>query len=92
MINSNLQKKVMFVPNRYQKTNEQKDGLLQVRKVLETENAGTLLSFLSNRPAIYGTLLNGCATNFFINHSDKIVLSETKNLMNSLIGNLPGGK
>ena len=87
VINATLQKKVMFVPNRYQKTNEQKDGLLQVKKVLDAENVGTLLPFLSNRPAIYGTLLNGCATNFFIQHSDEIVLTETKNLMNSLAGN-----
>lgn len=87
VINSTLQKKVMFVPNRYQKTNEQKEGLLQVKKVLDAEHAGTLLPFLSNRPAIYGTLLNGCNTNFFIQHSDEIVLNETKNLMNSLMGN-----
>ena len=45
VINPTLQKKVMFIPNRYQKTNEQKDGLLQVKKVLDTENAGTLLPY-----------------------------------------------
>jgi len=88
VINSTLQKKVMFIPNRYQKTNEQKDGLLQVKKVLDAENAGTLLPFLSNRPAIYGTLLNGSNTNFFIQHAEEIFLTETKNLMNSLIGEL----
>lgn len=87
VINSTLQKKVMFVPNRYQKTNEQKDGLIQVKKVLDTENVGILLPTLSNRPAIYGALLNGCNTNFFIQHSDAIFLTETKNLMNSLISN-----
>ena len=88
VINSTLQKKVMFIPNRYQKTNEQKDGLLQVQKVLDTENVGTLLPFLSNRPAIYGALLNGSNTNFFIQHSEEIFLTKTKNLMNSLIGEL----
>jgi len=86
VINANIQKKVLFVPNRYQKTNEQKDGLLQVQKMIDTENVGSLLPFLSNRPAIYGVLLNGCDTNFFIQHSDEIVLAETKNLMNSLMG------
>ena len=85
VINPTLQKKVMFIPNRYQKTNEQKDGLLQVKKVLDTENAGTLLPFLSNRPAIYGSLLNGSNINFFRQYSDEIFLTETKNLMNSLI-------
>lgn len=88
VINPKLQKKVMFIPNRYQKTNEQKDGLLQVKKVLDTENAGTLLPFLSNRPAIYGSLLNGSNINFFRQYSEEIFLTETKNLMNSLISGL----
>ncbi len=88
VINPKLQKKVMFIPNRYQKTNEQKDGLLQVKKVLDTENAGTLLPFLSNRPAIYGSLLNGSNINFFRQYSEEIFLAETKNLMNSLISGL----
>ena len=88
VINPTLQKKVMFIPNRYQKTNEQKDGLLQVKKVLDTENAGTLLPFLSNRPAIYGSLLNGSNINFFRQYSEEIFLTETKNLMNSLISGL----
>jgi cellulose biosynthesis protein BcsQ len=86
VINSTLQRKVMFIPNRYQKTNEQKDGLSQVQKVLEEENVGSLLPFLSNRPAIYGVLLNGCNTNFFEQYSDEVFLAETKNLMHSLVG------
>jgi len=92
VINPTLQKKVMFIPNRYQKTNEQKDGLLQVKKVLDTENAGTLLPFLSNRPAIYGSLLNGSNINFFRQYSEEIFLAETKNLMNSLISSLSEAK
>lgn len=92
VINPTLQKKVMFIPNRYQKTNEQKDGLLQVKKVLDTENAGTLLPFLSNRPAIYGSLLNGSNINFFRQYSEEIFLAETKNLMNSLISVLSKAK
>jgi cellulose biosynthesis protein BcsQ len=92
VINPKLQKKVMFIPNRYQKTNEQKDGLLQVKKVLDTENAGTLLPFLSNRPAIYGSLLNGSNINFFRQYSEEIFLAETKNLMNSLISSLSEAK
>ena len=92
VINPTLQKKVMFIPNRYQKTNEQKDGLLQVKKVLDTENAGTLLPFLANRPAIYGSLLNGSNINFFRQYSEEIFLAETKNLMNSLISGLSEAK
>ena len=92
VINPTLQKKVMFIPNRYQKTNEQKNGLLQVKKVLDAENAGTLLPFLSNRPAIYGSLLNGSNINFFRQYSEEIFLAETKNLMNSLISGLSEAK
>jgi cellulose biosynthesis protein BcsQ len=87
-INSTLQKKVMFIPNRYQKTNEQKEGLVQVQKVLDTENAGALLPFLSNRPAIYGALLNGSNTNFFMQYLQESFLIESKNLMNSIISDL----
>ena len=88
VINPTLQKKVTFIPNRYQKTNEQKDGLLQVKKVSNTENAGTLLPFLSNRPAINGCLLNGSNVNFFRQYSDERFLTETKNLTNLLISRL----
>jgi|TARA_B110000211_G_C13982119_1_gene509919 chromosome partitioning protein len=90
-INHKLQEKVMFLPNRYQKTNEQKEGVLQVQKVLDAENVGVLLPFLSNRPAIYGSLLNGHDTNFFIQHSDKIVETEAKNVMTALINKAMGG-
>jgi cellulose biosynthesis protein BcsQ len=87
-INYKLQKKVMFLPNRYQKTNEQKEGLLQIKDVLDTENVGILLPFLSNRPAVYGSLLNGHGTNFFKQHSDKIIHNEAKNLMTLIISGL----
>ena len=80
-----IQKKVVFVPNRYQKTNEQKDGLLSVQKQIEKIGAGFLLSYISNRPAIYGALLNGGNTNFFVKHSDESVLNEIKNLMNYIL-------
>lgn len=84
-INPKIQNKVMFVPNRYQKTNEQREGLLEVQKALDTEKAGLLTSYLSNRPAIYGTILNGSPINFFVQYKDKVVISEITNLMNSII-------
>jgi len=84
-INVKLQKKVMLVPNRYQKTNEQKEGILLVQNALNAEKAGILLPALSNRPAVYGTLLNGNKTNFFLQHSNEIVLTETKKLLQSFI-------
>lgn len=91
-INKSLQQKTMFVPNRYQKTNEQKEGLSQVKKALTEEGAGTLLPAISNRPAIYGSLLNGNSTNFFKLHSDQGSLAEVKDLMEILIDALGGNK
>lgn len=84
-INNKLQQKVMFVPNRYQKTNEHKDGVAHVHKAIQSENAGVLLSHLSNRPAIYGTILNGSSLNFFTQYNKHSVIYEVKNLMNSII-------
>lgn len=80
-----IQKKVVFVPNRYQKTNEQKEGLLSVQKAIEKNGAGFLLPYISNRPAIYGTLLNGSGANFFAKYNDEGVLNEIKNLMNYIL-------
>jgi cellulose biosynthesis protein BcsQ len=91
-INKSLQQKTIFVPNRYQKTNEQKEGLLQVKKALEEEKAGILLPAISNRPAIYGSLLNGSNTNFFKLHSDQGSLGEVKDLMSLLLDKLEGGE
>ncbi|MCC8417265.1 MAG: ParA family protein [Rickettsia endosymbiont of Bryobia graminum] len=84
-INLKIQQKVIFVPNRYQKTNEQKEGLLEVQKALNTEKAGTLTSYLSNRPAIYGTVLNGSPMNFFLQFKDHAVINEITNLMQFII-------
>lgn len=84
-INKSLQQKTMFVPNRYQKTNEQKEGLLQVAKALDAEGSGKLLPSISNRPAIYGSLLNGNSANFFTLHIDQGFLTEVKDLMMVII-------
>nr|WP_012477939.1 ParA family protein [Rickettsia monacensis]ABQ85886.1 ParA-like protein [Rickettsia monacensis] len=84
-INIKLQQKVMFVPNRYQKTNEHKEGVAHVQKAVQSENAGILLSHLSNRPAIYGTILNGSSFNFFTQYKTHNVINEVKNLMDSII-------
>lgn len=91
-INKSLQQKTIFVPNRYQKTNEQKQGLLQIKKALEEEKAGMLLPAISNRPAIYGSLLNGSNTNFFKLHSDQGYLGEVNDLMKLLLDKLKGGE
>lgn len=90
-INKGLQQKTMFVPNRYQKTNEQKEGLSQVAKALDAEGGGKILPAISNRPAIYGSLLNGNSANFFTLHSDQGFLTEVKDLM-AVMHDALGGK
>ena len=59
------QKKVYFLPNRYQNTKEQKEGLNQLNETRRVMKGGTVLSALSQRPALYGSLLNGSPENFF---------------------------
>jgi cellulose biosynthesis protein BcsQ len=66
-LTSERQQKVYFLPNRYQKTKEQKEGLEQLAETLQENQAGTILSPLSNRPALYGSVLNGSPDSFFAN-------------------------
>lgn len=57
--------KVFFLPNRYQKTKEQREGLEQLNETGRDKEAGIILPPLSHRPALYGSLLNGSKENFF---------------------------
>jgi cellulose biosynthesis protein BcsQ len=59
--------RVTFLPNRYQKTKEQQEGLNQLDETRRDYQAGTILPSLSNRPALYGSVLNGSPNNFFAN-------------------------
>jgi cellulose biosynthesis protein BcsQ len=61
------QKKVYFLPNRYQKTKEQQEGLKELDETRQAQKAGIVLSPLSHRSALYGAVLNGSPENFFIN-------------------------
>ncbi|CAH1771356.1 14783_t:CDS:2, partial [Entrophospora sp. SA101] len=47
------QQKVYFLPNRYQKTKEQKEGLNQLNETRRDVKAGVVLPTLSQRPALY---------------------------------------
>ncbi|CAG8829149.1 30992_t:CDS:2, partial [Racocetra persica] len=44
-------------------TKEQKEGLEQLAETLQENQAGTILPSLSNRPALYGSVLNATAPN-----------------------------
>lgn len=78
-INESLQKRVVFIPNRKEGTNEQKEGISQVAKIIKEQGRGILLSGLSNRPAVYPTLLNALSENYFITLKDKRVFDEINN-------------
>jgi hypothetical protein len=69
------QQSVYFLPNRYQKTKEQKEGLEQLAETLEENQTGTILPSLSNRPALYGSVLNGNPVNFFANLKKSVDIS-----------------
>lgn len=78
-INESLQKRVVFIPNRKEGTNEQKEGISQVSKIITEQQKGFLLEGLSNRPAVYPTLLNALSENYFTTLKDKKVFDEIHN-------------
>jgi hypothetical protein len=57
--------KVFFLPNRYQRTKEQQEGIEQLNETGRDNKAGVVLPPLSSRPALYGSVLNGSKDNFF---------------------------
>lgn len=78
-VNDSLQKRVVFIPNRKEGTNEQKEGVSQVSKIIKQQGRGILLDGLSNRPAVYPTLLNALCENYFTTLKDKKVFDEINN-------------
>ena len=78
-INESLQKKVVFLPNRKEGTNEQKEGILQISKIIKEEGRGLLLHGIANRPAIYPTILNALSQNYFSSLKDAKVIEEIAN-------------
>ena len=72
------QSKIIFIPNRWQNTKEQREGLEQLREIVVEEQHGQITEPLINRPALYGSLLNGSKKNFF---DEKKVPQEAQELM-----------
>ena len=81
-LNSSWQAKIAFIPNRWQNTKEQREGLTQLKQIIKEEKHGQLLTALTNRPALYGSLLNGSKENFF---SKPETPAETKQLMEEIL-------
>ena len=61
------QKKISLVPNQWQKTKEQQEGLQQLQAIVQEEQHGQITAPLRHRPALYGAFLNGNKENFFAN-------------------------
>lgn len=67
-LHSRVQAKVLFVPNRIPPlglNREQREGLHQLEQLIAREHQGSILPALTDRTAVYPTLFNGAATNFF---------------------------
>lgn len=77
--NRELQSKVIFCPNRWQNTKEQREGAKQLQAIVQAESAGKIFPTLGNRPALYGELLNGSAENFFAKSS--VTTKESEQVM-----------
>ena len=78
------QAKIIFIPNHWQNTKEQREGLVQIKEVIAEEKQGQITNPLTNRPALYGTLLNGSKVNFF---AKKGLPSEITKLFKEILTN-----
>ena len=76
------QAKIIFIPNHWQNTKEQRQGLAELKEIIEEEKHGKITNPLTNRPALYGILLNGSKTNFFKN---KNLPQEIQNLFQEIL-------
>ena len=81
-LKSDWQAKIIFIPNHWQNTKEQRQGLEHLKEVTEEEKQGKITQPLTNRPALYGSLLNGSKVNFF---SKKSLPSEIKQLFKEIL-------
>ena len=78
------QAKITFIPNHWQNTKEQRQGLVELKEVIAEEKQGKITNPLTNRPALYGTLLNGSKNNFF---ARKGLPTEIKELFKEILTN-----
>ncbi len=78
------QTKMIFIPNHWQNTKEQRQGLDHLKEVIKDEKQGKITNPLSNRPALYEVLLNGSKTNFF---TRKGLPSEIEELFKQILTN-----
>ena len=85
-----IQERVLFIPNMVSKTKEQKSGIEELEKIVIEEGRGQLLSGISERKAVYPSLMNGSATNFFDGKLDENTRAETEKLFTQIMEALRG--
>ncbi len=85
-----IQERVLFIPNMVSKTKEQKTGIEELEKIVKEEGRGQLLSGISERKAVYPSLLNGSGTNFFDGKLDENTRVETEKLFTQVMEALKG--
>jgi chromosome partitioning protein len=85
-----IQERVLFIPNMVSKTKEQRTGIEELEKIVKEEGRGQLLSGISERKAVYPSLLNGSDTNFFDGRLDENTRVETEKLFTQIMEALKG--
>jgi cellulose biosynthesis protein BcsQ len=89
-LKESLQDRILFIPNMVSKTREQKTGVEELEKIVEEEGRGHLLAGISERKAVYPSLLNGSGTNFFDGKLDDNTRGETETLFSQIMDALRG--
>lgn len=82
-LSTDLQKKVLFLPNFWRNTKEQKEGLKELNSLIEKKQAGNILPPIPDKPASYGTIVNGFSANFFEKHKDKVLIDIFKQIISN---------
>jgi len=88
-LNSKWQAKIIFIPNRWQNTKEQREGIIHLTNLIkENQSSSIITKPLVNRPAVYSAFLNGAKDNFFTNPKHPSETSELMKFINSCFNNL----
>lgn len=88
-LKASRQKRVVFVPNEWANTKEQRACLHEMAEMLQEEGCGKLIAGLHFRPAAYGPLLDGRKGNVFqitFEGFDRKAKEEVHTLLTTILG------
>ncbi len=88
-LKASRQKRVVFVPNEWANTKEQRACLHEMAEMLQEEGCGKLIAGLHFRPAAYGPLLDGRKGNVFqitFEGFDRKAKEEVDTLLTTILG------